>query len=198
MGNKSIYVLAGFFFFVVVVVLILIPKSKPSPNTVFQNEATTTDELIGGDRDEYGCLIAAGYSWCEEKQKCLRVWEEGCDDITSILAELDKATSETFSGLSEELFNWIGEGGEVAVEGYSKIVYGTIADMDYEIGQFMKNIGFSADERNILDNMEPAKGYQKAETVCLVSSMKSDGSTPLSSRSENARDFIVKCGKLEQ
>jgi hypothetical protein len=34
--------------------------------------------LIGGDRDEHGCLGPAGYSWCEEKQKCLRSWEENC------------------------------------------------------------------------------------------------------------------------
>lgn len=38
-------------------------------------------EIIGGDKDEHGCLIAAGYSWCEEKQKCLRTWEESCDSI---------------------------------------------------------------------------------------------------------------------
>jgi len=34
--------------------------------------------LIGGQKDAHGCLIAAGYSWCESKQKCLRVWEEEC------------------------------------------------------------------------------------------------------------------------
>ena len=33
---------------------------------------------IGGDKDEHGCLIAAGYTWCEPKQKCLRTWEEEC------------------------------------------------------------------------------------------------------------------------
>jgi hypothetical protein len=36
-------------------------------------------KLIGGDKDAHGCLPAAGYSWCEVKQKCLRVWEEPCD-----------------------------------------------------------------------------------------------------------------------
>jgi len=36
------------------------------------------DNLIGGQTDEHGCLIPAGYSWCEEKQKCLRTWEESC------------------------------------------------------------------------------------------------------------------------
>jgi hypothetical protein len=34
--------------------------------------------LIGGDLDEYGCKGSAGYSWCETKQKCLRMWEEPC------------------------------------------------------------------------------------------------------------------------
>lgn len=35
-------------------------------------------QLVGNDRDEHGCIGSAGYSWCEEKQKCLRVWEENC------------------------------------------------------------------------------------------------------------------------
>ncbi|OQA93743.1 MAG: hypothetical protein BWY24_00346 [Microgenomates group bacterium ADurb.Bin219] len=42
-----------------------------------------TEKLIGGDKDEHGCLIAAGYSWCEVKQKCLRIWEEPCEAVTS-------------------------------------------------------------------------------------------------------------------
>ncbi len=35
---------------------------------------------LGGDRDEYGCIGSAGYSWCESKNKCLRVWEEECPE----------------------------------------------------------------------------------------------------------------------
>ena len=38
------------------------------------------NNLIGGETDEGGCLIGAGYSWCPAKQKCLRVWEEACTD----------------------------------------------------------------------------------------------------------------------
>jgi hypothetical protein len=47
-------------------------------------------------------LVAAGYSWCEAKQKCLRIWEEGCgktsqpacrDDIPQ-----DKETCEAEAG----------------------------------------------------------------------------------------------------
>lgn len=33
---------------------------------------------IGGQKDSHGCLIAAGYSWCEAKNTCIRQWEEYC------------------------------------------------------------------------------------------------------------------------
>lgn len=36
------------------------------------------EQIIGGDRDEHGCIGSAGYSWCAIKNKCLRVWEEPC------------------------------------------------------------------------------------------------------------------------
>ena len=39
---------------------------------------TACQEPIGGETDEHGCLVAAGYSWCDSKQKCLRIWEEEC------------------------------------------------------------------------------------------------------------------------
>lgn len=47
--------------------------------------STTTPNIIGGQRDEHGCLGPAGYSWCAVKNKCLRVWEEKCE-ITPIIA----------------------------------------------------------------------------------------------------------------
>jgi membrane-bound inhibitor of C-type lysozyme len=34
--------------------------------------------MVGGDRDEHGCIPSAGYSWCEARQVCLRPWEEYC------------------------------------------------------------------------------------------------------------------------
>lgn len=56
-------------------------KSIPVTNPVSAESAPfqiTHEPLIGGDKDAHGCLIAAGYSWCESKNKCLRVWEENC------------------------------------------------------------------------------------------------------------------------
>jgi hypothetical protein len=43
-----------------------------------KQDKTFTEELppIGGETDEYGCLIAAGYTWNQTKQKCVREWEE--------------------------------------------------------------------------------------------------------------------------
>jgi hypothetical protein len=38
------------------------------------------ENIVGGDEDEHGCIPSAGYTWCEEKQKCLREWEEPCGE----------------------------------------------------------------------------------------------------------------------
>jgi hypothetical protein len=35
-------------------------------------------QVVGGDKDEHGCIGSAGYSWCGPKNKCLRIWEEAC------------------------------------------------------------------------------------------------------------------------
>ena len=37
-------------------------------------------DVIGGERDDRGCLVAAGYSWCASLDACVRVWETGCPD----------------------------------------------------------------------------------------------------------------------
>ncbi len=31
---------------------------------------------IGGETDEYGCLVATGYTWNETQQVCVREWEK--------------------------------------------------------------------------------------------------------------------------
>ena len=56
---------------------VITSDSNVKPTTV---EETPTEVLVGGDEDEHGCKASAGYSWCEIKQKCLRIWEEECED----------------------------------------------------------------------------------------------------------------------
>ncbi len=44
----------------------------------------TPAPIVGGDVDEYGCIPSAGYTWCEPKQKCIREWEEECDETQEL------------------------------------------------------------------------------------------------------------------
>jgi len=59
----------------------------------FSKSYVDGERIIGGDKDEHGCVLMGGYSWCESKQKCLRTWEEGCDSEDSgggaVLDELE-------------------------------------------------------------------------------------------------------------
>jgi hypothetical protein len=56
-------------------------------------QAPSSQPILGGDKDIHGCIGSAGYSWCEPKQKCLRVWEESCETATSTVT----TTSTTIS-----------------------------------------------------------------------------------------------------
>jgi len=49
------------------------PETPPTDNE-------SDEPLVGGDKDEHGCIGSAGYTWCEPKQKCLREWEEPCEE----------------------------------------------------------------------------------------------------------------------
>lgn len=69
-------------------------------------EATASAIPLGGDRDEHGCIGSAGYSWCEAKKKCIRIFEEDClsaEAIRSALAQkYNKKTSEVFFDINKE------------------------------------------------------------------------------------------------
>lgn len=55
-------------------------EKQPSP--------TSSQPLVGNDRDEHGCTPSAGYIWCEVKNKCIRTWEESCS-ITVLTPTID-------------------------------------------------------------------------------------------------------------
>ena len=53
---------------------------RTGPNCEFEAcPGGNNDQIVGNDKDEHGCIGSAGYFWCEEKQGCLRSWEEKCD-----------------------------------------------------------------------------------------------------------------------
>jgi len=53
--------------------------------------------------DSHGCLISSGYSWCEAKQKCIKMPEEYCNGLSSTTTvKADKAyISETTIRVNE-------------------------------------------------------------------------------------------------
>lgn len=72
--------------------------------------STSGGMVVGADSDEHGCKGSAGYSWCEEKQKCLRIWEESClSSSTSVspvaVAITPVAVSSVSSLTSEKAIN---------------------------------------------------------------------------------------------
>jgi hypothetical protein len=93
---------------VVIVVLVLsivvtrlnaLKQVKEQSSSEDKSIATTQEKppLVGGDKDEHGCLASAGFSWCEVKQQCQRMWETLCitDEDASILAQsVSKAVQE--------------------------------------------------------------------------------------------------------
>jgi len=68
----------GWIIGVVVIVLVIIIGAYYLNKIVWVSNSEPKPLIVGGDKDEAGCLVGAGYSWCESKQKCLRVWEESC------------------------------------------------------------------------------------------------------------------------
>ena len=57
--------------------------NRPKSNAQDNDHSDNGQNILGGDRDEHGCIGSAGYSWCEIKGKCLRIWEEPCDGNTA-------------------------------------------------------------------------------------------------------------------
>jgi hypothetical protein len=52
-----------------------------NPSEVSDTPPEPEEQIVGGDKDEHRCIGSAGYTWCEPKEKCLRIWEEDCVDI---------------------------------------------------------------------------------------------------------------------
>jgi len=66
--------------------------------------------MLGGERDENGCLGSAGYTWCEKQSNCVRSWElEGewddeCVTETTSSDSSGESSSESFEDEIEEFF----------------------------------------------------------------------------------------------
>ena len=98
-----------------------------------ESQGTGNDQIIGGDKDEYGCFVSAGYSWNGSEQKCVREWE------TSGSRYQNEQQAQTRLEVQDGMH--IGEGGQmikVQTRENNKImleVGGVSADCDCEMKQ---------------------------------------------------------------
>lgn len=84
-----------------------LPKTENPPSVIdiVPTFAPSEDSVVGNDRDEHGCIGSAGYSWCEDKSKCIRIWEEDCGSQAAIKAAIikkDNITSDFTLTISHE------------------------------------------------------------------------------------------------
>jgi hypothetical protein len=131
-----------------------------------QPEKECVDEkIIGGEKDEQGCLAAAGYSWCEDKQKCLREWEEPCDDeaVFALLQHLKLESNLPFSGIQPAEFtlppsqdSWVMEGRVMDLATYSEAAVTMV-------GEYLAGRGLSQVEDDGTNAI-----YRDNEAVCMV------------------------------
>ena len=155
-------------------------NDTPETNTEEVTATTPTEELIGGERDEHGCLGPAGYSWCEQKQKCLRAWEETCNpaepinttsELMTRLKAYNREKSDTTLVSAVGQFKWKTENGEIVVDGETLHSEKISKDALNMLSDFFLNYGFEKNDLNITaGTVYGAEGYTKDNFVCIVKS----------------------------
>jgi hypothetical protein len=132
-------------------------------------------EAIGGQKDEYGCLAGAGYSWCESSQKCMRLWEEGCDDEIFKLSEVIKEeTGINFIDQGKNTFNWLTRDDnqniiEKPIEGRRMEAKGIDIEKSQQVEKFFDDNG-NQNTLNIADGVFAGlRGYTYHYMVCILS-----------------------------
>ena len=144
--------------------------------------AAVPERLIGGDQDEHGCLGPAGYSWCEAKQKCLRLFEEFCpDQAADLAADLGSAVGLTLVPAGEARFNWTVnyEAAKTASEEISGVAYeadGATSEQALAGETYLNSLA-APDQYNQADGPEGAlRGYQIDYQACLYNFRRPAGS----------------------
>lgn len=130
-----------------------------------KSNQTNQPNIIGGDRDDHNCIGSAGYSWCEIKQKCLRVWEEDC--ISDTLKVNEDISSDKLGIKVSYYSNPENETG-AKIEGNRIYFYmnGPVNFSDYKSGQYLEEFTKDADvslqsaiETRFLKNTEKDKCF---------------------------------------
>lgn len=136
------------------------------------------EQVVGGDQDEHGCIGSAGYRWCESKSKCLRLWEEGCDDeVFNMFETMSQSAGIDFTNPVQTKLVWQAETetGTASLELNGWVV--GASDLSQEevdkLDDFFKTTDFVIDQYNIAaGTIGSATAYRHdgLGLVCLLSS----------------------------
>lgn len=171
-----------------------------------KNHVCTKSQMVGNDKDEHGCIPSAGYTWCEEKQKCLRDWEEPCtqEAAFNILTSIKTGTEIDFSSISKSSFVWntVSPIKETPSQSKDIIESRTIVATNVEktsvnnIATFLEDEGFSKDDENVSTGTDSGtQGLTKDSLGCLINYKNSPSSTTSATAKIN---MSVSCGDLKK
>jgi len=122
----------------------------------FENE-DGSEPIVGGDKDEHDCLGSAGYSWCEAKEKCLRVFEEWCaDQATELIVDIREVSDTELKYQKEEAFAWM-------IFKNNQIANISLTGSHYKAENINRE-QFNKIEKYLRDNLESDK-YNQADGV---------------------------------
>jgi hypothetical protein len=103
------------------------------------------ETIVGGDKDEHGCIPSAGYVWCESLGECIRPWETECPETTIEEEEEEEEPIETKTFTAGELVSVK----PVLTEGAKDVVFTFTAPLnengewqttENDVGEYIVNI----------------------------------------------------------
>jgi len=153
-------------------ILSLTLREQAGPAPIAQ-ESDGEPPLVGGDRDAHDCIGSAGYSWCEAKSKCLRVFEEFCPDFVAELADaIREASGVTLAHVGETDFDWMVVEGDVsAATSVTGLKYSAegVSPADYDRIEGYMDGNYEADLLNMADGVDGGlRGYRVGYMACAL------------------------------
>ncbi|MBN2101444.1 MAG: hypothetical protein JW716_01070 [Candidatus Aenigmarchaeota archaeon] len=83
---------------IIVLIILLVFVTAVGASATIKLES---EKQIGGEKDEHGCLVPAGYSWDEDVGACIRGWELDEDQKRAAKAAIEYLDSEKISTITE-------------------------------------------------------------------------------------------------
>ena len=140
--------------------------------------------LLPNKKDNHGCLINKGYSWCDFKNQCV-IKEEGCSLTQDwILSEAKKIVGLDLNVIPKEIVKWNTKDGEIAFSAkgiYYLDILGAEKILKWfeDWDKFLNEIGFKSDSYNpaIVSDKENIVKYSKEKIVCVLNKVDNPNDT---------------------